>query len=137
MERIPSSRDFGSLQSVLRGEKFFGHLAAPPCSAILQRFSRGGQDGAAAVAGHRHLKATTARARRDVKLTMAPEDNAVVFIIVWVITPSDFVAKVAKDKLSGYRATVPVVKVDGLCIVGFQHLRYVYEENAQRFLTVL
>ncbi|KAH7488979.1 Polyamine-transporting ATPase 13A2 [Phytophthora ramorum] len=114
------------------------------------------------------------------------EDNALVFIVVWVITcfwfvvivamqdrifnffrlrvpldncefvymlkrddtevlladrsgVSDYVAKVeaffaSKGKLSGYRATVPVMQVDGLRIVEFQHLRYVYEESEQRFV---
>ncbi|KAG2764160.1 Cation-transporting ATPase 13A2 [Phytophthora cactorum] len=114
------------------------------------------------------------------------EDNALVFIIVWVITAiwfvvivsmqdrifnffrlrvpldkcefvymlkrdetevlladrsgvSDFVAKVesffaSKGKISGYRETVPVVEVDGLRFVEFQHLRYVYEETEQRFV---
>ncbi|KAE8895609.1 putative cation-transporting ATPase 13A3 [Phytophthora fragariae] len=114
------------------------------------------------------------------------EDNALVFIIVWVITSiwfviivsmqdsifnffrlrvpledceyvymlkrddtevlladrsgvSDFVAKVesffaSKGKISGYRTTVPVMEVDGLRIVEFQHLRYVYEETEQRFV---
>ncbi|KAL4094833.1 hypothetical protein PRIC1_010486 [Phytophthora ramorum] len=52
---------------------------------------------------------------------------------------SDYVAKVeaffaSKGKLSGYRATVPVMQVDGLRIVEFQHLRYVYEESEQRFV---
>uniref|UniRef100_H3H9K1 Cation-transporting P-type ATPase N-terminal domain-containing protein n=1 Tax=Phytophthora ramorum TaxID=164328 RepID=H3H9K1_PHYRM len=124
--------------------------------------------------------------RFDPPLFDASEDNAVVFIVVWVITSiwfvtivalqdriynffrlrvtldkcefvymlkrddtqvlladrsgvSDFVAKVegfftSKGKLSGYRTTVPVVKVDGLRIVEFQHLRYVYEESEQRFV---
>ncbi|KAG7388382.1 hypothetical protein PHYPSEUDO_012590 [Phytophthora pseudosyringae] len=52
---------------------------------------------------------------------------------------SDFVAKVegffaSKGKISGYRTTVPVMEVDGLRIVEFQHLRYVYEETEQRFV---
>ncbi|EEY67512.1 cation-transporting ATPase, putative [Phytophthora infestans T30-4] len=52
---------------------------------------------------------------------------------------SDFVAKVesfftSKGKISGYRTTVPVVEVDGLRIVEFQHTRYVYEETEQRFV---
>ncbi|KAF4146277.1 E1-E2 ATPase [Phytophthora infestans] len=52
---------------------------------------------------------------------------------------SDFVAKVesffaSKGKISGYRTTVPVVEVDGLRIVEFQHIRYVYEETEQRFV---
>ncbi|GMF15987.1 unnamed protein product [Phytophthora lilii] len=114
------------------------------------------------------------------------EDNALVFIVVWIVTcvwfviivanqdriynffrlrvpldkcqfvymlkrddtevlladrsgVSDFVAKVenffaSKGKLSGYRTTMPVVEVDGLRIVEFQHLRYVYEETEQRFV---
>ncbi|EGZ11144.1 hypothetical protein PHYSODRAFT_337897 [Phytophthora sojae] len=52
---------------------------------------------------------------------------------------SDFVAKIegffaSKGKISGYRTTVPVMEVDGLRIVEFQHLRYVYEETEQRFV---
>ncbi|OWZ08742.1 P-type ATPase (P-ATPase), partial [Phytophthora megakarya] len=114
------------------------------------------------------------------------EDNALVFIIVWVFTAvwlvvivahqnnifnffrlrvpleqcefvymlkrdetevlladrsgvSDFVAKVenffaSKGQISGYRTTVPVERVDGLRIVEFQHLRYVFEESEQRFV---
>ncbi|CAI5700453.1 unnamed protein product [Peronospora effusa] len=114
------------------------------------------------------------------------EDNALVFVIVWVVTSiwfvvivalqnsifnffrlrvsldqcdfvymlkrdetevlladrsgvSDFVAKVenlftSKGKLSGYRTTVPVRKVNSLRIVEFQHLRYIYEETEQRFM---
>ncbi|KAG6620920.1 P-type ATPase (P-ATPase) Superfamily [Phytophthora cinnamomi] len=124
--------------------------------------------------------------RFDPPLFDASEDNAVVFIVVWVITSvwfvtivalqdriynffrlrvpldkcqyvymlkrddtevlladrsgvSDFVAKIesffaSKGKISGYRTTVPVVEVDGLRIVEFQHLRYVYEETEQRFV---
>ncbi|KAG6583087.1 P-type ATPase (P-ATPase) Superfamily [Phytophthora cinnamomi] len=122
----------------------------------------------------------------DPPLFDVTEDNALVFIIVWVITAiwfvvifsmqdrifnffrlrvpldgcqyvymlkrddtevlladrsgvSDFVAKIesffaSKGKISGYRTTVPVVEVDGLRIVEFQHLRYVYEETEQRFV---
>ncbi|OWZ00105.1 P-type ATPase (P-ATPase), partial [Phytophthora megakarya] len=52
---------------------------------------------------------------------------------------SDLVAKIenffaSKGKISGYRTTVPVVEVDGLRIVEFQHLRYVYDENESRFV---
>ncbi|KAL3660745.1 hypothetical protein V7S43_014154 [Phytophthora oleae] len=52
---------------------------------------------------------------------------------------SDLVAKVesffaSKGKISGYRTTVPVVEVDGLRIVEFQHVRYVYEETEGRFV---
>ncbi|CAH0519300.1 unnamed protein product [Peronospora belbahrii] len=122
----------------------------------------------------------------DPPLFDGTEDNALVFIIMWVITAiwfvvvvtlqdrifnffrlrvpldqcdfvymlkrdetevlladqsgvSDFVAKVEnyfapKGKLSGYRTTVPVVKVDGLRLVEFQHLRYIYEETEHRFV---
>ncbi|KAI9918223.1 hypothetical protein PsorP6_011522 [Peronosclerospora sorghi] len=114
------------------------------------------------------------------------QDNALVFIIVWVITTvwfvvivsmqdrifnffrlrvpldqceyvymlkrdetevlltdrsgvSDFVAKVenffaSKGKLSGYSTTVPVVEVDDVRTVTFQHFRYVYEEAEKRFV---
>ncbi|CAI5728956.1 unnamed protein product [Peronospora destructor] len=52
---------------------------------------------------------------------------------------SGFVAKVenlftSKGKLSGYRTTVPIMKVNSLRIVEFQHLRYIYEETEQRFV---
>uniref|UniRef100_M4BQF0 P-type ATPase A domain-containing protein n=1 Tax=Hyaloperonospora arabidopsidis (strain Emoy2) TaxID=559515 RepID=M4BQF0_HYAAE len=122
----------------------------------------------------------------DPPLFDATEDNALVFVIVWVITAiwfviivalqdrilnffrlrvplkqcdfvymlkrdetevmlsdrsgvSDFVAKVEnyfapKGRLGGYRTTVPVITEDGLRIIEFQHLRYIYEENAQRFV---
>ncbi|TDH69884.1 hypothetical protein CCR75_008585 [Bremia lactucae] len=122
----------------------------------------------------------------DPPLFDTSEDNALVFIIVWVITAtwlvvivamqdrlfnffrlhmplekcefvymlkrdetevlladrsgvSDFVAKVegffaSKGKISGYRETVPVVEVENLRFVEFQHLRHVYDETHQRFV---
>ncbi|OWZ08743.1 P-type ATPase (P-ATPase), partial [Phytophthora megakarya] len=124
--------------------------------------------------------------RFDPPLFDASEDNAVVFIVMWVITSvwfviivalqdriynffrlrvpldkcqfvymlkrddtevlladrsgvSDFVAMIenfftSRGKISGYRTTVPVVKIGGLRIVEFQHLRYVYDENEGRFV---